>query len=83
MYKCHLYFRGKSDWSYNGFPIVRVGQRQQLGVSNRTLTLGWRDEETEDYRNWLHGDAGLQCCRKGSYHPDPKDLKVEEIHMPL
>lgn len=36
VYKCHLYFRGKSDCSYSG-----LWQRQQLGVTNRTLASGW------------------------------------------
>ena len=41
VYKCYLYFRGKSDCSYSGLLIVRAGQRQQLGVTNRTLASGW------------------------------------------
>lgn len=64
VYKCHLYFRGKSDCSYSGLIIIRAGQRQQLGVTG-LLPLGGRDEETEDYRNQPHWVAGLQCCRKG------------------
>lgn len=30
VYKCHLYFREKSDWSYSGLLIIRAGQRQHL-----------------------------------------------------
>lgn len=81
--KCRLYFRGKWAWTYSGLLIIWDGQRQQLGLTSRTLPLGGRDEETEDYRNQLHWGAGLQGCRKGSVHPDPEDQKVEEIHMPL
>ena len=32
--KCHLYFRGKSDWHHSGLLIIRAGQRQQPGVTN-------------------------------------------------
>lgn len=28
--KCHLCFRGKSNWSYSGLLIIRIGQRQHL-----------------------------------------------------
>lgn len=42
------------------------GQRQQPGVTNRTLPLGGRDEQTEDNRNQLCWVAGLWCCRKSS-----------------
>lgn len=66
VYKCHLYFRGKSDWRYSGLLIIRAGQRQQPGVTNRTLPLGGRDEQTEDNRNQLHWVAGLWWCRKSS-----------------
>ena len=64
--KCHLYFRGKSDWHYSGLLIFRAGQRQQPGVTNRTLPLCGRDEQTEDNRNQLRWVAGLWWCRKSS-----------------
>lgn len=66
VYKCYLYFRGKSDWRYSGLLIIRAGQRQQPGVTNRTLPLGGRDEQTEDNRNQLCWVAGLWCCSKSS-----------------
>lgn len=56
---------------YSRLLIIRAGQRQQLGLTNRT----------EDCRKQLHWGAGLQGCRKASDHPDPEDQKVEEVHM--